>query len=335
MSRARRHFVALSGWVLLIQIGAGAWLEAQDPPPRFLPAALSGLSHNIVNAMAQDREGFLWLGTWDGLDRYDGYRILSFHHDPEDPTSLSHNYVSALFLDREGRLWVGTELGLNRFVPESQSFARYLLDPAAARGDGSTIIWAIHETDGGQLWVGSGSGLHRFEGTRRIRALAPSSRVIMLTVHEESESIYQALCAGASGYLLKPSGAEAILDAIRQVAQGAAPINGYIARKLLDMFSQLAHPEGGQPDYRLTSREREVLRLLVDGLILKQIAARLDVSYHTVDTHVRNIYDKLHVNSRGGAVAKAIKERLVSLSERTGSSQAGPGRGVRRTGGGA
>ena len=178
-------------------------------------------------------------------------------------------------------------------------------------------------------------GISGIEGTRRIRALAPSSRVIMLTVHEESESIYQAICAGASGYLLKPSGAEAILDAIRQVAQGAAPINGYIARKLLDMFSQLAHPEGGQPDYRLTSREREVLRLLVDGLILKQIAARLDVSYHTVDTHVRNIYDKLHVNSRGGAVAKAIKERLVSLSERTGSSQAGPGRGVRRTGGGA
>ncbi len=151
-------------------------------------------------------------------------------------------------------------------------------------------------------------GINGIEGARRVKAISPTSRVIMLTVHEERENIFEAICAGASGYLLKPSPADEIVAAIRQVGAGAAPINAYIASKMLDIFAQLAPARG---DYGLTPRETEVLQRMVDGLTMQRIADKLVVSYHTVDTHIRNIYDKLHVHSRSGAVAKALKERLV------------------------
>jgi DNA-binding NarL/FixJ family response regulator len=133
----------------------------------------------------------------------------------------------------------------------------------------------------------------------------------MLTIHDDDEKVFEALCAGASGYLLKPSGPEQILAALRDVQGGAAPMNGSIARKLLEMFTRLATSRAAVPDYGLTAREKEILQLLVDGLSLKQVAARPDLSYHTINTHQRNIYDKLHVHSRGSAVAKALRERLV------------------------
>jgi DNA-binding NarL/FixJ family response regulator len=154
-------------------------------------------------------------------------------------------------------------------------------------------------------------GLSGIDGAKQVRSLAPACRVVMLTVHEEDEKVFAALCAGASGYLLKPAPVEAIVEAIRQVSRGAAPINGYIAAKVLAMFSRLPAPRGGPEGYGLTPREKEILQLLVDGLTMKQIAARLVVSYHTIDSHLRNIYDKLHVRSRSGAVAKALRERLL------------------------
>ena len=102
--------------------------------------------------------------------------------------------------------------------------------------------------------------------------------------------------------------ADRIIEAIRDVKDGAAPINAYIARKVLDFFT---HFNGPETDYRLTPREKEVLQLMVEGLTMKESAARLYVSFYTIDTHIRNIYDKLHVRSRGSAVAKALKERLI------------------------
>ncbi len=154
-------------------------------------------------------------------------------------------------------------------------------------------------------------GLDGIEGVRRIRSLSPASRILMLTVHEEDDKVFEAICAGASGYLLKPSAAFDIVMALRQVAEGAAPMNGAIAKKVLDRFRRLAPREAPAEGYGLTGREREILELLVEGLTMKTIATRLAVSYHTIDTHLRNIYDKLHVRSRSGAVAKALKERLV------------------------
>lgn len=151
-------------------------------------------------------------------------------------------------------------------------------------------------------------GVDGIEGARRLRDRVPSARVVILTVHEEDENVVAAICAGASGYLLKPTSPERIVEAVRQVMAGAAPINGFIAGRVLTLLARLASPG---PDYGLTPREHETLELLVAGLTMKEVAARLDVSYHTVDTHVRHVYAKLHVRSRGGAVAKALRERIV------------------------
>jgi DNA-binding NarL/FixJ family response regulator len=154
-------------------------------------------------------------------------------------------------------------------------------------------------------------GMSGIEGTRRIRSLSPTTRVVMLTVHEEDGKVFEAICAGASGYLLKSAPADRIVEAVRQVVSGDAPINGQIAAKMLRLFAGLAPREPAAESYGLSPREREILQHLVDGMTMKQIARRLGVSYHTVTTHVRNIYEKLHVHSRGGAVSKAVREGLV------------------------
>lgn len=151
-------------------------------------------------------------------------------------------------------------------------------------------------------------GIDGIEGVRRFRARAPSVPVIMLTVHQSADRIFEAICAGASGYLLKSTEREGILRAIDQLLAGGAPIDAQIARRVLDMFTRLAGRPG---DYGLTNREREILQLLVDGLTKQAIAERLALSPHTIDGHVRNIYAKLHVTNRAGAVARAVKERLV------------------------
>lgn len=151
-------------------------------------------------------------------------------------------------------------------------------------------------------------GIDGIEGAHRIRERSPETRVLILTIHDEGEKIFQALCAGASGYLLKSATSDQIVDALREVRRGGAPMSAYIARKVLDRFAPYLEREG---DYGLTSRERQILELLVDGLAMKEVSSRLDISFHTVDTHIRNIYQKLHVRSRSAAVAKALRERLV------------------------
>ncbi len=151
-------------------------------------------------------------------------------------------------------------------------------------------------------------GMNGIEGVRRIKAIVPSTHMIMLTAFEEDEKIFEAICAGASGYLLKSSAAEKILEAIDEVLRGGAPMNAQIARRVLDMFSRMTVPKG---DYGLTDREKEILKLMVDGLTKKQIADKIFLSYFTIDTHIKNIYTKLQVHTRSGAVSKALKERLL------------------------
>ncbi len=151
-------------------------------------------------------------------------------------------------------------------------------------------------------------GMDGIEGLRRIHAFSPETRVLMLTVHEDDDRVFEALCAGASGYLLKPASMARIVAAIDEVRRGGSPINAQIASKVLDMFRHLAVP---RHNYGLTEREREVLEHLIDGLTRKRIADKLYLSEHTIKTHVRNIYAKLHVHTRSGAVAKALKERVV------------------------
>jgi DNA-binding NarL/FixJ family response regulator len=151
-------------------------------------------------------------------------------------------------------------------------------------------------------------GMNGVEGVKRVKTLSPSTDVIMLTVYDDDENVFRAICAGASGYLLKNAPADSILNAIGEVLKGGAPMNGAIARRVLEMFAKTSVPKS---EYGLTPREKEILQLLVDGFTMKQIAEKLFVSYHTIDTHQKNIYVKLHVHSRSGAVAKALKENLL------------------------
>lgn len=151
-------------------------------------------------------------------------------------------------------------------------------------------------------------GMSGLEGIRLIKERSPQTLVVILTVFEDDDKVFQAICAGAAGYLLKTSSATDITQAVRDALAGGSPMNPRIARRVLEMFSKLAPKQG---DYGLSDREKEILQLMVTGLIKKEIADRLTLSIHTVDTYLRRIYEKLQVNTRTGAVAKALKEGLV------------------------
>jgi DNA-binding NarL/FixJ family response regulator len=152
-------------------------------------------------------------------------------------------------------------------------------------------------------------GMSGIEGIARLKAIAPATHAIVLTVFDDEEKVFSAICAGASGYLLKNADEDAIADAVQEALDGGAPINPRIARLVLKMFPRRAAAPG--QDYGLTDRERQVLELMVQGLVKKEIAVRMNLSYHTVDNHLRSIYSKLQVHTRGGAVAKAVSEKLV------------------------
>ncbi len=152
-------------------------------------------------------------------------------------------------------------------------------------------------------------GMSGIEGIERIKASLPDIEILVFSVFDDNDRVFRAICAGASGYLLKTSNMTEIPEAIREVMAGGAPMNARIARRVLEMFSKVAP---SNKDYGLTVRETEVLDQMVEGLTKKEIADRLDLSFHTVDKHIRGIYSKLHVNTMTGAVAKALKEGLLN-----------------------
>jgi DNA-binding NarL/FixJ family response regulator len=151
-------------------------------------------------------------------------------------------------------------------------------------------------------------GMDGISALPSLRAAAPGTRIVILTVFDDHDKVFRAVCAGADGYLLKTSTVERIGEAIREVANGGASMNPEIARKVLDVFSGKREKQNGPA---LTDREIEVLRHVVRGMTKKEVAAELELSRHTVDSHLRNIYQKLHVNNRAGAVAAALREGLV------------------------
>ena len=139
----------------------------------------------------------------------------------------------------------------------------------------------------------------------------PEIRVIILTVFDDADKIFRAVCAGASGYVLKASGTDKIGESIRQVMGGGAPMTPEVAKKVLDAFANSDLLPGAKGDYGLTAQEQEILRLLAEGLLKKEIADALSISVNTVSTHLRRVYDKLHVNTNTGAVAKALREGII------------------------
>lgn len=154
-------------------------------------------------------------------------------------------------------------------------------------------------------------GMSGLEGVRRVRTAVPAALVVILTVFEDDDKVFQAVCAGAAGYLLKTASAQEIAQAVKDALAGGSPMTPRIARRVLEMFSRFAPRAGAESTYGLSEREKEILQWMVGGLIKKEIADKLSLSVHTVDTYLRRIYEKLEVNTRTGAVAKALKEGLV------------------------
>jgi DNA-binding NarL/FixJ family response regulator len=152
-------------------------------------------------------------------------------------------------------------------------------------------------------------GIGGVQAIPMIKEAAPKIGIIVLTAFDDHDKIFQSICAGAHGYLLKTAPISKIGQAVEEALAGGAPLSPQVAKSVLKMFSAMVPPKH---DYGLTKREEQVLELMVNGLLVKQIAAELAVSFHTIDSHLRSIYGKLHVQSRSHAVAKAIKERLFS-----------------------
>lgn len=152
-------------------------------------------------------------------------------------------------------------------------------------------------------------GISGIEVVKHLHGVAPETQTVMLTIHEDNDLIFGALCAGASGYLLKTATTDQILGAVREALAGGVPMTPQIARRVLNLFTQFA--PGPRFEYGLTPREIEVLKEMITGTTKHQIAKELFIAESTVDTHMRHIYRKLHVHSRTEAVVKALKEHLV------------------------
>lgn len=152
-------------------------------------------------------------------------------------------------------------------------------------------------------------GMSGIEGVREVKQRWPQVLILMLTVYEDNDHIFHALCAGACGYLLKKTTSEQLLESIRDALNGGAPISPEIARQVINLFQRFAPPP--HADYGLTPHERQLLKLIVDGHNYKSAAIELGVTVNTILFHVKSIYDKLHVHSKSAAVAKALRERLL------------------------
>jgi DNA-binding NarL/FixJ family response regulator len=152
-------------------------------------------------------------------------------------------------------------------------------------------------------------GMNGIEGVKLIRENCPSVQILMFTVFDDEEKVFAAIKSGAAGYLLKNAEPGELIQAIIEVSRGGAPMTPGIARKVLQQFQTLLPDE--KIDYHLSSRQKEVLTLLVSGYSYKMISVKLDITYDTVRAHMKNIYEKLHVASMTEAVAKAINQKLL------------------------
>ena len=152
-------------------------------------------------------------------------------------------------------------------------------------------------------------GINGIEATEQLKKKHPHVQIVILSVFEDDENVFQAICAGACGYVAKPVMPAQVTDMVEQAFGGASPMSPHIARKVLEMFKHYLPPP--KADYNLTERELEVLDYLTRGYDNKMIAEKLFLSTYTVRAHIRNIYDKLHVHSKSQAVAKALKERVT------------------------
>src|SRR5947209_3746951 len=152
-------------------------------------------------------------------------------------------------------------------------------------------------------------GMDGIEGIRILKERHPDLLILMLTVYDDDERIFDAMCAGASGYLLKKTPPLKLLESLREAVQGGAPMSPEVARRVISLFREIRPPE--RADYQLTPHETRLLKLFVKGHNYKTAAQELSVTVHTISFHLRSIYEKLQVHSKSEAVAKALQNRLV------------------------
>lgn len=152
-------------------------------------------------------------------------------------------------------------------------------------------------------------GMNGIEGVKILKEKYPNLLVLMLSVYDDNDRIIEAICAGASGYLLKNTSTAKLIASIKEVLSGGAPMSPEIARRVMELFRQ--NPPPKQVDYDLTPHETRLLKMLVEGHNYKTAAATLGLSVNTISFHMRHIYEKLQVHSKSEAVAKALKNRLV------------------------
>ncbi len=153
--------------------------------------------------------------------------------------------------------------------------------------------------------------INGIEATKLITKHFPDIKILIQTIFEDDDKVFAAICAGASGYVLKNYLPVSLPASIGELVSGGSPMSPTIARKILRLFKDHFHKTDLVEDYDLTKREKEILRYLVEGCSYKIVADKCNIAFETVKTHIRNIYEKLHVASMSGAVAKAIRENLT------------------------
>ena len=152
-------------------------------------------------------------------------------------------------------------------------------------------------------------GMNGIDGIRILKERYPQMQILMLTVYDDDDRIFDALCAGASGYLLKRTPPAKLLENIREAMSGGSPVSPEVATRVIKFFREFHNPD--REDYALTPHETRLLKLLTEGYNYQTAAEKLGVSYNTIKFHVRHIFDKLQVHSKSEAVAKALRDRLV------------------------
>jgi DNA-binding NarL/FixJ family response regulator len=154
-------------------------------------------------------------------------------------------------------------------------------------------------------------GMSGIEGVRRVKEIRPDLDVLMLSVYDDNDRVFEALCAGASGYLVKKTPPARLLEAIQEARAGGSPMSSHIARKVVDLLRRTSPPRPAKAEAVLTPREREILHGLAEGNSYQELAGRLHISADTVRFHIRNIYRKLQAHSQSEAVAKALRKGIL------------------------
>lgn len=203
----------------------------------------------------------------------------------------------------------------NKFLRESLQKLIDSADDLSCAGtypDGNDVISNVAQVNPDVILMDiEMPGINGIDAVKMIRNHFPTMHILMLTVFEDNDKIFASICAGATGYILKKTAPEKIIDAVKEVYGGGAAMTGSVAMKILQMFKDQSPSAESQELFELSEREKEVLVCLVKGMSYKMIADTLCISIDTVSSHLKKIYEKLHVHSKSEAVIKAIKQKIV------------------------